>query len=287
MVPDSPPYKSVASLRMIPRPLRHEPATHFPGARWAIQQLRHPGLIGLAIVGVCASGRIPVDDSALPFSVGEKLTYEVTLANGNKVGTSTMWIEGPVDVRGTSTYVLRFDSRIRIAFLSAVSRSSSWFDPLRGSSLRFSKREQNPLTRNDESVDFYPDQKEWKSANGDTGNSPSNTPLDELSFMYFIRTLPMTLGATYRFNRHFDLARNPTTVNVIRREVIPTPMGELRVILLEMRVRDPRHYKGEGVIRIHLTDDDCRLPARIESTMPVVGTAILTIASQNSRCNKL
>ena len=242
-------------------------------------------LLALTVMGLCASRRIPAEGIALPFSLGEKLTYEVTVAKGGgKVGIATMWIEGPVDVRGTSTYLLRFDSKIRIAFLSAVSRSSSWFDPLRGSSLRFFKHEQNPLSRNDESVDFYPAEKKWKSVKGETGQSPSNTPLDELSFMYFIRTLPMTAGATYKFDRHFDAARNPTTINVIRREVIPTPMGELKVILVEMRVRDPRHYKGEGVIRIHLTDDNCRLPARIESTMPVVGTAVLTIASQNTTC---
>lgn len=272
---------------MIPSTLLHATETNSANhVRWGIP-LRHPGLIGLAFAGVCASSRIPVEDAALPFSVGEKITYEVRIGNGDRVGSATMWIEGPVDVRGTSTYVLRFDSRIRIAFLSAVSRSSSWFDPVRGSALRFIKHEQNPLTRNDESVDFYPRQKEWISANGETGASPSDTPLDELSYMYFIRTLPMTPGATYRFDRHFDVSRNPTTVNVIRHEVIPTAMGELRVILVEMRVRDPRHYKGEGVIRIHLTDDDCRLPARIESTMPVVGTAVLTITSQNSSCKTL
>jgi len=246
-----------------------------------------PGLIALAVAGVCASGRIPVEDAALPFAVGEKITYEVRLGNGNRVGTATMWIEGPVDVRGTSTYLLRFDSKVRIALLSAVSRSSSWFDPVRGSALRFTKHEQNPLTRNDESVDFYPDQKEWKAANGQTGASPSSTPLDELSFMYFIRTLPMTPGSTYRLDRHFDIARNPTTVNVIRREMIPTPIGELRTVLVEMHVRDPRHYKGDGVIRINLTDDACRLPARIESTMPIVGQAILTIGSQTSLCKSL
>ena len=247
--------------------------------------LSAPGLAALAI-GVCASAWPPAENAALPFSVGEKLTYEVRVANGGKVGTATMWIEGPVDVRGVSTYLLRFDSRIRIAFLSAVSRSSSWFDPLRGSSLRFSKHEQNPLAHSDEAVDLFPDKKEWKSAGGQISESPTDVPLDELSFMYFIRTLAMIPGSTYTFDRHFDLARNPITVSVIRREIIPTPMGELQVILVEMRVRDPRHYKGEGVIRIHLTDDDCRLPARIESTMPVVGTATLTIASQNSPCNK-
>ena len=245
-----------------------------------------PGLVALAVFGVCASSRAAVGNAALPFSVGEKLTYEVRVAKGGKVGTATMWIEGPVDVRGVSTYLLRFDSKIHIAFLRAVSRSSSWFDPLRGSSLRFSKHEQNPLARSDEAVDLFPDKKEWKSASGQISESPSDVPLDELSFMYFIRTLPMTPGSTYSFDRHFDQARNPVTVNVIRREVIPTPMGELRVILVEMRVRDPQHYKGEGIIRIHLTDDDCRLPARIQSTMPVVGTATLTIASQNTRCSK-
>jgi hypothetical protein len=250
---------------------------------WAIQ-VAILGLGTLILLGVCASTQAPIENSSLPFAVGEKLTYEVRVANGGKVGAATMWVEGPIDVRGTSTYLLRFDSRIRIAFIPAASRSSSWFDPLRESSLRFLKHEQSPLTRHDESVDFYPDRKEWKSANGETGQSLSNTPLDELSFMYFIRTLPMTPGATYSFDRHFDAARSPTRVNVIRREIIPTPMGELRVVLVEMHVRDPRHYKGEGIIRIHLTDDGCRLPARIESTMPVVGTAVLSIDSQNSRC---
>ena len=113
---------------------------------------------------------------------------------------------------------------------------------------------------------------------------PGLTTQDELSFMYFIRTLPMIPGASYTLERFFDDSRNPTTVKIIRREVIPTPMGELHVIRIEMVVRDTRHYEGEGTIRIHLTDDECRLPARIESTMPVIGTAVLTIDSEASRC---
>jgi hypothetical protein len=248
-----------------------------------IGRVGHSGFFALAAI-TAAGARTQPDSSSLPFSVGEKLTYEVRLASGAKVGTATMWIEGPVDIRGSNTYLLHFDSRIRYLLLPAVSRSSSWFDPLLGASLRFYKHERNPLTRNDESVDLYPDEKRWKSADGETGQSPSGAPLDELSFMYFIRTLPMTSGATYTFDRHFDAARNPITVRVIRREVIPTPMGELHVVRVEMRVRDPRHYQGEGIIRIHLTDDQCRLPVRIESTMPVIGTAILTIDSETSRC---
>jgi hypothetical protein len=63
-------------------------------------------------------------------------------------------------------------------------------------------------------------------------------------------------------------------------------MGELRTFLVEMRVHDPAHYKGEGLIRINITDNDCRMPARIMSTMPVVGTATLTIQSARGGCSK-
>jgi len=106
--------------------------------------------------------------------------------------------------------------------------------------------------------------------------------LDELSFMFFIRTLPLTPGTSHRFDRHFDAARNPVLINIVRREVTATPIGELHTVLVEMRVRDARHYAAEGVIRINLTDDQCRLPARIESTMPIVGKAIMTLKAENA-----
>jgi len=234
------------------------------------------------LFGVCALNYPDALPQPLPFAVGERVGYDVSVDNGRKVGDGTMWIEGPDDVRGTSTYLLRFDSKVRIALLTGVSHSSSWFDPVRRLSLRFLKHEKNPLTHDDVSVDMYPEQKTWKSVDGQEGNSPDALPLDELSFIYFIRTLPLTTGASYQFDRHFDAARNPVVINVIRRETIPTPMGELKTVLVEMRVRDPKHYKGDGVIRFNLTDDECRLPARIESTMPIVGKAVLTMKSENA-----
>jgi hypothetical protein len=222
--------------------------------------------------------------TALPFASGERLDYVVTLSNGSKVGTAGMWVEGPTDVRGSKTLLLRFDSRIRYMLVPGRSTSSSWFDPARGASLRFTKRERNPLSRHDEAFDLFPEERRWKSEAGDSGSIPTAAPLDELSFMYFIRTLELTPGAVYSFDRYFDAARNPTVVRVLRREVIPTPVGELHVVRVEMRVRDPQHYAGEGIIRIHLSDDACRIPVRIESTMPVIGTAVLTITAAQSPC---
>ena len=45
-----------------------------------------------------------------------------------------------------------------------------------------------------------------------------------------------------------------------------------------MRVKDPRHYEGEGMIRLYLTDDACRLPVRIESTVPGIGGWLTAIS---------
>ena len=67
--------------------------------------IKRVGLLALTAVVTGASGRAPFEAATLPFSVGEKLSYEVRVAKGDKVGTAVMWIEGPVDVRGTSTYV--------------------------------------------------------------------------------------------------------------------------------------------------------------------------------------
>jgi uncharacterized protein DUF3108 len=239
-------------------------------------------LLPLLSVSLCAfTPRVDIP-TRLPFSIGERLTYNVSIERGGNVGEGTMWIEGPEDIRGTSTYRLRFDSRVKVALFKSVSSSSSWFDPITKSSLRYLKHERNLLTHDDVSVQMYPDQKKWTSADGNGGMSPDDAPLDELSFIYFIRTLPLTPGATYRFDRHFDAARNPVVIRVVRPEVISTPLGEIKTILVEMRVRDPKHYKGDGLIRFNFTADRCRLPARIESTMSLVGKVVMTIKSENA-----
>lgn len=221
-------------------------------------------------------------DLALPFFPGETIAYDITVDRGHKVGEASMWVDGPVVVRGTSTYLLRFDSRVRIALMSGTSTTSSWFDPEAGVSLRYQKRERSPLGRDEESVEMFPQQKTWHSADGKSGVSPEGAPLDELSFIYFIRTLPMIAGAAHRYDRHFDAARDPVVIQVLRPEIIPTAMGEIRTMLVEMRVRDPKHFKQEGIIRFNISTDACRLPVRIESTMPVIGKAVLTMKSEKA-----
>ncbi|MFN2564687.1 MAG: DUF3108 domain-containing protein [Gemmatimonadaceae bacterium] len=215
----------------------------------------------------------------LPFAVGERLTFRAHAARMGITGRGAMCIEGPVSVRGRSVYVLRFDFQAGLGPVKAVDRTESWFDPVAMASLRFHKHERHPLSRHTERIELYPERRRWEAEDGRAGASPTDAPLDELSFMYVIRTLPLTPDATYRLDRHFESDRNPASVRVVRRETVKTPAGEFRAVLLELRVKDLRRYRGEGVIRIHLSDDERRLPVRIESTMPIIGNAVLTLES--------
>ncbi|HEX6058168.1 MAG TPA: DUF3108 domain-containing protein [Gemmatimonadaceae bacterium] len=239
------------------------------------------GALGAAWLVALAGASLQAQSADLPFAIGERLEYRVRVAGLGTIGRGTMWIEGPAEVRGHDAWVLRFDMKAGRGPFKAEDRTTSWIDPERMASLRYTKTERHPLSRSSESVEMFPETGRWAEAGGDEGTSTSDAPLDELSFMYFLRTIPIDADTTLRFDRHFDTARNPTLVRVVGRERVTTEAGEYATVVLEMRVRDPRRYRGEGVIRIHLSDDDARVPVRIESRMPVVGTAVMSLSGRS------
>jgi hypothetical protein len=214
----------------------------------------------------------------LPFAVGERLEYVARAPHGLK-GKATMWIEGPVQVRGVETMVLRFDFSTRVGFVKISDRTTSWFDPVQMAALRFDKQERRFMARHAEHVELVPATREWMAADGRTGRSPTSQPLDELSFIYWLRTIQLAPAETLTLERHFDPARNPTVVRSLGRGRVETPLGAFVTRDVEMRVRDARNYKGEGVIRFSFSDDACRRPVRIESTIPEAGTVVMTLAN--------
>lgn len=237
------------------------------------------GVMAAAFVAVAPHPLLTQQTASLPFAAGERLNYRVRVGIMGTVGHGSMWIEGPVTVRGTPTLLLRSDFRARVAWFKAFDRSDSWLDAERMSVLRFVKSEKQPQSSTEERVEVFPADQRWENAKGETGSSPTNASLDELSFIYYIRTLPLEDDTVYNLSRHFDSARNPVTVRVLRRERIKTEAGEFRTIVVEMRVTDPRRYRNQGVIKLFLSDDHCRLPVRIESAAPMFGTAVFTVES--------
>ena len=193
-----------------------------------------------------------------------------------------MSVEGPVDVRGTPTYLLRSQSKAGIGPFMGSQLMESWLDPVKLRSLRFHEHERRLFRSHDVRVEILPDERRWSDNGGRSGQSLTSASLDELSFIYYLRTLPLGKDTLYEFSSHFDESRDPILVHESAGGVIETSSGSFTTTLMEMRVHDPRRYPGEGIVRVFLSADTCRLPVRIESNIPGIGSMVLTMVSHTT-----
>jgi hypothetical protein len=240
------------------------------------------GLIPAAFCMMTASAAQPSHPAPmgpLPFGPGDQCVYRGSSALG-RIGTGVMAVDAE-QVDGRSVYLLRFDFRGRIGPMTVEDHTRSWFDPADMASLRYTKRERTPVSSRTQDVRMDRAARRWTAADNTSGSMVTNSPLDELSFLYFIRTLPLENGASYSLTRHFEAGRNPVTVKVIGRGPIRVPAGQFTAIEVIMRVKDPARYGGEGVIQLHLTDDARKVPLRIESSVPRAGRMVLSLQSCN------
>lgn len=236
------------------------------------RQLRTLGLLSLLVLPM---KRVSAQ-ATLPFGPGERLTYHVRVDRMRASGRGTMWIEGPTEFRGASTLLLRSAVEVGIGPIKAIDKTDSWFDPARMAALKFEQHHRYLFSRRFADVEMYPDEMRWTNSVGNGGNSVTDAPLDELSFIYYIRTLALAPDTSYQLNRHYDSERNPVCIRVVGRDTVRIALGTFPVVVTELRVKDPR-FTGEGVIRLFLTEDDDRVPVRIESTLPGFGSAVFTL----------
>ena len=181
----------------------------------------------------------------LPFAQGERLTYSVHAGPGMNAHAE-MWVEGPVMTRGIAALVLHSEIRGGFGPVKVSDLSTSWIDPDRMAALHFLKVERIPMGSRSEDVEIDLDGRSWRAVDGRTGTSPSDQPLDELSFIYYLRTLNLPDDSALVLNRHFDAERNPTVIRSLGAGSVTTPAGTFATREIEMRVHDARRLPGRG-----------------------------------------
>jgi len=129
-------------------------------------------------------------------------------------------------------------------------------------SLRFHRRFFQGSRVEESQYQIIPDSSRYREdGNPQDWEAPRN-PLDELAFLYYLRTVPLKVGATYEFPRYFKTGYNPIQVRVLGREVRAVPGGGTApVLLLEVTSRSLRMSVG-------MTDDARRLPVEMELPLP-------------------
>lgn len=217
----------------------------------------------------------------VPFGPGELLTYEVRLGIFS-VGESTMWIPAIEKTRGIPTYRIEWRIKGGIPFYQVDTTFQSWVDVERLMSLRFLQDQHEGSHTRYRDYRFFPEQRLWRRAdNGEEGALASPLPLDDLSFVYFARTLDLKVGKSYRFERYFKETGNPVIINVLRRDKRTVPAGTFRTLVLQPIIRTKGLFGEGGKAELHFSDDARRILVYMKTEVPGISMTLHLTSVRN------
>jgi hypothetical protein len=104
-------------------------------------------------------------------------------------------------------------------------------------------------------------------------------PLDDGSFMYFVRTMPLAVGETYTYNRYFRPDKNPVIVKVLRRERVKVPAGTFDCLVLQPVIKSGGIFADGGEAYMWVTDDERRMMVQFKAKVPLLKTLDLFLKS--------
>lgn len=236
------------------------------------------GLAAVALATGVAAQSASAPSSAgsvarVPFGVGERAEYAVTLGIFGEVGEGAMEVVKLENVHGHRTYHLRFDLAGGIPFASVEDTLESWLDVSGLFTRRFHKKQREVNYRADRWYDVFPDSMFYRrQSTGATDTLASSEPLDEVGFLYWIRTQPLEVGRTYTYHRYYKEEGNPVQVKVLRHEVMTGEGGaDIPVIVVQPLIRTSGLFGDGGRAELYFTDDWRRILVKMTSRVPIIG----------------
>lgn len=216
---------------------------------------------------------------AVPFGVGERLEY------GGKygfisAGSAELLVADIDTMRGHRSWEFRFTTEVSVPFYKNRSEFTSWTGTGDWVSRQFSKQvTENDKERN-EIFRIYPDSGFYRRNNNTETKATPSLPLDDVAFFYWVRTIPLEVGKTYRFDRYFRAEHNPVIIRVEKREQKEMPDGtKVPTLLLRPIVNeDGGMFHEKSKAKLWITDDARRIPVEIETNL-VIGNLRLILRS--------
>lgn len=229
-----------------------------------------PSLAG-AQVAVPGSPR-PTTDSRVasvvapvPFGPGERATYQVKFGVFS-VGEGTMSVTGLDEVRGNQTYLIEWAIRGGMPGARVNDRWQSWVDVAGLYSHRHIADISEVRYRAYRHWEFLPQEGIWRREdNQETGELPTTIPLDDIAFVYYVRTLPLNVGDVYTLPRYFRESGNPVVVRVLRKDRVSVPAGTFNTVVVQPIIRTRGLFSEGGQAELHFTDDHRRVLVYMQS----------------------
>lgn len=213
-----------------------------------------------------------------PFAVGERAEYDVTFGP-MRVGRGLLEVEAVDTVRRVPAYRLAFEIEGGPFFYKIDDRTVSWLATGPYRSLRFEQilheggyerhrryeldHEAGTATREDwdEEIEAY-------RAHATERDVPiPSGALDEISYVFLMRTLPLEVGRTYRFEDYFEEDGNPVLIRVLRRERVRVRAGTFETVVVRPIIQTDGLFGEGGEGEIYISDDDRRVIVMLKTRM--------------------
>ena len=229
----------------------------------------------LAVVTALAAPSATPQQMDVPWRVGERAEYDVRFS-GARLGSGSMEVMDIVPIRGRDAWHTQFRLKGGTFFYKVNDVFESWSDVTNFTSLRYHSDQEEGGRDRVKQYEIFPDRAVYieKTAKGEgaTMERPSvDKPLDDGSFLYFIRTVPLEVGQTYTFNRYFRPDRNPVTIKVLRKERVKVPAGQFDAIVIQplIKTRSGSLFSEEGEAQVWLSDDPSRIMLQMKSKLKI------------------
>lgn len=227
----------------------------------------------VAAAAQTGSATEPADTAArsvasYPFQPGERLEYTAKIGM-LKLGEAAIHVAGVDTVRGKPTFLFRFTLEGGNFIFKINNTIESWTTVANFSSLRFrsDSRENDKVYLRD--YDIYPDSGYYLQRGKDSRQPTPDQPLDDASLLYFVRTTPLEVGQSYRFEKYFITEKNPLIIRVLKREKMELPDGsKVDCLVLNPVIDDKGMFADRADARLWITADARRLPVQIRSKYP-------------------
>jgi hypothetical protein len=229
---------------------------------------------------VAPAVKLPANAAVVPFSVGEKLEYDVKFGP-MKVGSGSMDVRDIQDVRGTPSWHTIFRFSGGIPFFKVDDTFESWFDVVTLSSRRHYQDLNEGNYKPRRHYEIFPERGMYQLNKNDEQVSVAD-PLDDGSMLYYVRTVPLEVGKTYTIPRYFKPEGNPVQITVLRRETIEVPAGKFATVVVQPTFQTKGLFSKNGHAEVWLTDDARRMMVQMKSQLSF-GSINLYLRKHNTK----
>jgi hypothetical protein len=186
-----------------------------------------------------------------------------------KVGTASTLVEGVEKIRDRNAWHTIFRLQGGTFFYKVDDTFESWIDQETFSSLRFYQTQQEGSNDRQKRYEIYPDKGTYVEMDKKPPREHPGVhdPLDDGSFLFFVRTVPLTVGKVYESNRYFRPDRNPVRIKVLRKEQIEVPAGKFNCIVIQPVIKTKGIFSENGQAEVWLSDDARHIVVQLKSKL--------------------